>query len=143
MFCKNCGKQLADNAFACPECGTLVNPENQKQVPTQVKKKKCNTSFLISLFSIFAWLGVCDILFYLIYLIMLTPIRPSISTVDYYKWRMIFSILSFGCGITAFVFGCMEKENKALKLISVLIFISSLVSCLSCIRTYMMYYSYY
>ena len=141
MFCKNCGKQLADNAFACPECGTLVNPETQKQSSAQVKKKKCNTAFLISLFSIFAWLGVCDVSFYLMYLI--AHIRPSISTVDYYKWRMIFSILSFGCGITAFVFGCIEKENKALKLISVLVLISSLVSCLSCIRTYTMYYSYY
>ena len=30
MFCKNCGKELADSAFMCPNCGT----------PTQVTSKE-------------------------------------------------------------------------------------------------------
>lgn len=29
MFCRNCGKQLDDNAIICPQCGVEVNPTNQ------------------------------------------------------------------------------------------------------------------
>ena len=26
MFCKHCGKELSDEAFMCPNCGTPINP---------------------------------------------------------------------------------------------------------------------
>ena len=31
MFCRNCGKELCDEAFVCPQCGVLVNENTGKQ----------------------------------------------------------------------------------------------------------------
>lgn len=29
MFCKNCGKEIDDKAFCCPNCGVLTDNQNQ------------------------------------------------------------------------------------------------------------------
>ena len=31
MFCKNCGKEISDNAVVCLHCGVQVNPMQQRQ----------------------------------------------------------------------------------------------------------------
>lgn len=31
MFCKNCGKEIADNAFVCPNCGVKVEEDKSKK----------------------------------------------------------------------------------------------------------------
>lgn len=61
MFCKNCGKQLSENAFVCPDCGepAASTPhvdntatkavENGKSAPTSV------TGFTASLVSVACW----------------------------------------------------------------------------------------
>lgn len=30
MFCKNCGKEIADNAYVCPNCGLKIEQEDDK-----------------------------------------------------------------------------------------------------------------
>ena len=53
MFCKNCGKEIDDNAVVCPSCGV------QQKTMTE-KKKPVNglgiAGFVISLLSL--WLGM-------------------------------------------------------------------------------------
>ena len=35
MFCKNCGKEINDNAVICPNCGVQVQEVNQPDVNVQ------------------------------------------------------------------------------------------------------------
>lgn len=43
MYCKNCGKEINNNAYVCPNCGVLV-----KSAPTEVvAKKESNTKALV------------------------------------------------------------------------------------------------
>lgn len=113
MFCKNCGKQLADNAFACPECGCMVAQKNAQATEKPTPAKKTNAGFFISLFSIIA-LAVWGITMGQL---------PYELGIAYSDVHLILSIVSAGCATTAFIFSFFEKENKALKLIGILVFI--------------------
>lgn len=31
MFCKNCGKEISDKAYVCPNCGVRVNDESERK----------------------------------------------------------------------------------------------------------------
>lgn len=31
MFCKNCGKEISDNAYVCPNCGVRVNDDAERR----------------------------------------------------------------------------------------------------------------
>ena len=35
MFCKNCGKEIDDNAVVCPNCGVATEKMQQATAPTQ------------------------------------------------------------------------------------------------------------
>lgn len=37
MYCKNCGKELNDQAIICPHCGVAVNEEKLKQMSSATK----------------------------------------------------------------------------------------------------------
>lgn len=53
MFCKNCGKEVSDNAYICTNCGALLKeqPESEKKI---AKENGLSISgFIISLVSIF------------------------------------------------------------------------------------------
>lgn len=123
MFCKNCGKELADNAFACPNCGCLAAPLKEQKVENNTKKT--NTSFFVSLFSILA----------VVFANLMTFISWFIP-LDYYGLNTLFSFLALGCAITAFVFGILEKKSQSLKLISTLIFIACLANFIGAARMY-------
>lgn len=41
MFCKNCGKELADGVKFCPECGT--NQKESTESPLESKLDKINS----------------------------------------------------------------------------------------------------
>lgn len=41
MYCKNCGKQIKDDAMLCPYCGTPMNSNSpQQNIPRKKKKSK-------------------------------------------------------------------------------------------------------
>lgn len=40
MYCKHCGKEIADTAFMCPDCGTPTNEEKVKPEPATVRVSK-------------------------------------------------------------------------------------------------------
>ena len=31
MYCRNCGKEISDQAYVCPNCGVLIQSNSQKQ----------------------------------------------------------------------------------------------------------------
>ena len=43
MFCKHCGKELPQNASACPDCGTKVKKYTLKKVTRPDKKSPLHT----------------------------------------------------------------------------------------------------
>lgn len=48
MFCSNCGKEIADNAFMCPQCGAPTKKETPVQA--NVSDKDWLTALLLALF---------------------------------------------------------------------------------------------
>ena len=38
MICKNCGKEISDNAKFCPECGEKMNAANYKNIIEEIQK---------------------------------------------------------------------------------------------------------
>lgn len=55
MYCKNCGKEIDDNAVICPHCGV-----QQKVFTVEIQKPQSNrcgvAGFVLSIISI--WLGI-------------------------------------------------------------------------------------
>lgn len=39
MFCKNCGKEINDNAVVCPECGVATDKLQQQTAPAAAPTK--------------------------------------------------------------------------------------------------------
>ncbi len=48
MFCKNCGKELADTAFMCPNCGAPTQTEPPR--PANASQKDWLTTLLLCFF---------------------------------------------------------------------------------------------
>ena len=45
MYCKNCGKEISDYAFVCPNCGVKTeNPNAERNAPAE---KKTNTLAIV------------------------------------------------------------------------------------------------
>ena len=81
MFCRNCGKEVDDNAYVCTGCGCLVNDgkvRRKEAVEGQNKKGKIAKILLLVSFGLF-----CRFLFlrYLVCIICL-----ELSTLAK-KWR--------------------------------------------------------
>ena len=62
MFCRNCGKEVNDNAVICPHCGIQL-----AQIKSEEKKQETNTmaivGFILSFFISIAGL-ICSIIGY-------------------------------------------------------------------------------
>ena len=60
MFCKNCGKELSENAFVCPECGELT--KGTVKTEPNINKSISDgdyvaiTGFTVSLISVACWI---------------------------------------------------------------------------------------
>lgn len=136
MFCTNCGKEVADNAFACPACGCLVKDDqtirkNQMQLQSE-KREKLITIFLFVSFGCF-----CVSLFFLLISMMSPNVVATysysyVTTYVHYDMStvapalvMYFPFLGFA--ITAFVMALHQKENKTLKTLCILNFMLALV----------------
>lgn len=60
MFCKNCGKEIDDNAYVCPHCGVKVE---KSELQSQEKNTLAIVGFVLSFFIAIAGL-ICSILAY-------------------------------------------------------------------------------
>lgn len=51
MFCKSCGKELANDAYMCPHCGSPAshNPVKRVEIPTEPFKSIPFVAFILSI----------------------------------------------------------------------------------------------
>ena len=53
MSCKNCGKEIEDNAKFCSNCGFNFESENQaEKVIVSKKRDKLNTAFVLNIIAL-------------------------------------------------------------------------------------------
>ena len=143
MFCKNCGKEVADNAYVFTNCGCLVqeNVETNKTqsviLETNQKQPSKKVTLLLKLFLIlsisFAMLGLAC------YAIAVADPYGSLHTYTYSyslyihpnsEWctlAVLCSICHLGLAVPSFIFGIKEKKEQGLKLISILNFVGSII----------------
>jgi hypothetical protein len=57
MFCKNCGKDISDNAINCPKCG---EPLQRKTVLASKEKTKLTSVLLAVFLGFWTWLYTYD-----------------------------------------------------------------------------------
>ena len=50
MFCKNCGKEVNDNAVICPNCGVATDNYNKSAAPVEQKNNMALIGFILSFF---------------------------------------------------------------------------------------------
>ena len=77
MYCKNCGKELANDAIMCPNCGspTGVSPQSAKKLPAQQSAQSGSipfVAFIVSVLALFLAPFVCAVFFvcYNVYVII-------------------------------------------------------------------------
>ena len=130
MFCTNCGKEVADNAFACPACGCLLHQEQTvKRKSAQTDKEKREK--LIHVFLLVSFGCFCGCLFFFLNA-LLSPYVEIYSNYRvyaniYYDASLAGPSLAcyfpfLGFAITAFVMALRQKENKTLKTLCILNF---------------------
>lgn len=130
MFCTNCGKEVADNAFACPACGCLLHQEQTvKRKSAQTDKEKREK--LIHIFLRVSFGCFCGCLFFFLNALL----SPRVEIYSNYKVyaniyydaslavpSLVYYFPFLGFAITAFVMALRQKENKTLKTLCILNF---------------------
>ncbi len=94
MFCRHCGKEISDEAFMCPDCGTPTIERKNKniEIPNQLQnsdKKEKGISIIGFLFALIAFItGIIFGSFFfvfsasvvLLYVISATTILPALTS---------------------------------------------------------------
>ncbi len=94
MFCRHCGKEISDEAFMCPDCGTPTIERKNKniEIPNQLQnsdKKEKGISVIGFLFALIAFItGIIFGSFFfvfsasvvLLYVISATTILPALTS---------------------------------------------------------------
>ena len=132
MFCKNCGKEIADTAFVCTGCGCLVDDSNQnkkfKSTSTN-KNKAINVLLKISLYASFT----LSSLFIMFSIISLFEFQQAYrffgGTPNNFCYILmgVLGIFNLIVSIFSLNFGLMEKKELCLKYISIAFFIIALL----------------
>lgn len=97
MFCKNCGKEIDEKAFCCPNCGALIENLATPQGVMQEDKPSAGfavLSFFIPLVGLVLWLTWRD----------KTPLKAKSCG----KWALIGFIANIVISVlTSIVSGCL------------------------------------
>ena len=134
MFCKNCGNELNEKAFCCPNCGFLVNKNYN---PTPIKTK--NQFIWERIEKIFNIIGTSLNLYTIMFLFAALGDWFVYMTTDYYgvvqsltAWpdavpidvSIIFSILSLSINSATFVLNIIniKKLNITINMYNIFMF---------------------
>lgn len=154
MFCRNCGKELCENAFVCPDCGVLVNGtaimgkgkiEKNEVVTEDVKENKHT---LFNVFLIVSFSCACLALIFSIASILFAEYDVNVREGSYAIYAyfeiwfneplaifsFIFGLCAFGLSVVAFILGFNIKQT-IYKIFSILNFIFSFCICFLSIMT--------
>ena len=132
MYCKICGKELNEHAFACPNCGCLVNEDVYKKKKSEIAGTNGDDDKVLKILLIVA----CSCSMVSLLFAIASVIYPYLSVdlyTDEYRtyivsyWRtssiailaFIFGIFALGAGITSFVLGLKKKDN-VLQMVSII-----------------------
>ena len=136
MFCRKCGKEVLDEAAFCTGCGCWLDNAPKKQEKNREDKAE-KFAKLSKLFGILAFSFIMTTLFF-----VFIAIAGAELTNDLYwysdeymiywdevgvAWAIVTACPALGFGITSFVLSKKAKENIAVRYISTLIFIMSIV----------------
>ncbi len=136
MFCKNCGKELCEQAFVCPDCGCLTNNLPEKSVSkAENNSKPMDKKGAVKLLTVISFGCFCLALFFA-FLALSDPTIKLRSTSSYqyisiYFWEgyvipgLILSLGALGTGLTAFILGWQKGTEDTVKFWSLLNFILS------------------
>jgi hypothetical protein len=131
MFCRICGKELNEQAFACPGCGCLVGAAPKK--PKKTTEKRENKGGLFKLFLILSVSCLAISLLFTIGSVIFA--EPSVWS-GYYSTNVymrtgVLAIPAFatgvcglGFGVTTFILGLKQKD-ASLKMMAIVNFIFS------------------
>ena len=97
MFCKNCGNELCEEAYVCPNCGCLVK-ELPKEEEISVDNQKGGRFELVTL--------------------ILCMVALALSSVGYWA-----KFVALAIAIIAFVFGLVQKGERWVKYAAIFVFI--------------------
>lgn len=120
MFCRNCGKELCDDAFVCPSCGCLAKdlPKTQgvavktasstKETDTSLENRKGGKAKTATFILCIVALGL-----------------DFFAGVAWYLGGFFWILLGLQVlvSIAGFILGMIQKQEKLLRLASILIFI--------------------
>lgn len=138
MFCKNCGKELTEQAFACPECGCLARElpmeQPKEQAETNKQERIKNAEQKTKLFSILAFVFLCLTAFF-VFAQISECLFSAYGDDSYYEYdtsasvlAMLFSWAALAMGIISFVFSTRLKEkNPAMRTIACFVFIAGII----------------
>ena len=130
MFCKNCGKEIPEDAKFCPNCGAKQNGEEETLLKNHVglNEVECNMDFEDNKprkSSVIAYLGF----------------GLSIASI-FVDYEYLVSIIAFGLSIAG-ICDCNNNHKKGKGLAKAGIFISIIKFILVCIGAYVILNSYY
>ena len=149
MFCRNCGKELAEQAFASPSCGCLARDlpyeqpkteteeelalkkaQKEQEMAERIKKAEKKTK----LFSVLAFVFLCVSMCF-VFAQISEYLLPLYGEVSYYEYdtsasalAMLFSWAALAMGIVSFVFSTpLREKNPAMRTIACFVFIAGIV----------------
>ena len=116
MYCRNCGKQLADGMSFCPACGTRIeNSESKEEIKIDEEKKSffdSENSDLKPLNIILLIATIVDVILSVIFYgtiikivtLSLSLILSILAIIFYIKKKSKYDFLSFSIAITLFLY---------------------------------------
>ena len=119
MFCSNCGKEVSENAYVCPECGFLLSKKQKLQL--EKLKETRNKVFNILLIISFAFTCLVQILPQIQSLVFIKHGYQDCNY-DFQVASYIFAFFASVASIVNFVLS-FKIENGALRMLSILNFI--------------------
>ncbi len=90
MYCKHCGKELADEALMCPDCGTPTDGKHTVRRPAPVSEQPSPLGAIALFLAVFAFVTgiIFGSFFYaftgsaiLLYMIGATTILPALTAI--------------------------------------------------------------
>ncbi|MBQ7949247.1 MAG: hypothetical protein IJ284_05740 [Clostridia bacterium] len=117
MFCKNCGKELCEQAYVCPDCGCLVGNVAKAREKTSIIQNENEKNGLLKIFLMISFACLCVAFMFAFFWMDAWEDAYVILTSS-------LSFLALGAGIISFVFGLRKETQESMKLISIFNFMA-------------------
>ena len=134
MFCRYCGKELAEHAVVCTQCGAWVKEEEKecREMPATENAAKAEKSEQRSkLFGVIAAACIAAAMSLIFAGIAKIGTTNSLWDEDFFMAAFLFSWAALAFGIVSFVFAMKSRKNAPVRYVSTLVFILSILAFIS------------